>query len=185
MSQLSSSLKDKKKKKKKTKQSKIVCTRELDLSELIGISIDKVPNYLLDSNKAFEKTITPLLPTMTTSDLQEFRYVAILMHKIILLDIIHSLWITYRKSGMGDLPSMLQANHSNTNVWPTEVQSLIKQKQIQNINEDEACLMFVNNCLQKLNDKNQEYRKELHFRTSRLRNYTPRIQQTMEKYIEQ
>ena len=52
-------------------------------------------------------------------------------------------------------------------------------------NEDEACLTLVNKCLQKLDDRHQEYRKELESRTSPLGYYTPILGQGMEKYVQQ
>ena len=186
MSQLSSSLKDKKKKKKKKKKPlKAARPPEVDLSTLIGIDVEKVPKYLFKANKSFETTMSPLVPTMTKNELHELRSIAILIHRIILLDMIHALWITYRKSGMGHLQSTSQANHLDKKVWPTEVESLIRQKEMKHINANEACLTLVNNCLQKLDDKDREYRAELQSRTSILRHYTPIIEQTMEKYVQQ
>ena len=186
MSQLSGSLKDKKKKKKKKKkQSKAACPPDLDLSTLIGIDIEKVPKYLFKSDESLEQTIGPLLSTITKTDLHELRYIAILMHRIILLEMIHGLWITYRNSGMGQLPSTSQGNHQNKKIWPTEIRSFIRQKEMKDSNEDEACLTLVNKCLQKLDDKGQEYRKELQSRTSTLRYYTPILGQAMEKYVQQ
>jgi hypothetical protein len=103
--------------------------------------------------------------------------------------IVHSLWIVYQKSGMGNLPSTTlppPTNQIDRNIWPREVQSLMKQQsQVQYTNADDACLTFVNHCLQKLDDQSEQYRHELNVKTSRLCGYTRSMEYTIEKFIKQ
>jgi len=159
---------------------------ELTFPKLNGMDFDAIPDYLCKTNPSFEKKIHCILPS--TTNLEELRDIATLMHRIISIEIIHSLWIIYRKSGIGDLPSTLPRQQSNRKVWPKEVRSLVKQQQstrIENTNEDDIYLTFVNYCLQELNNKSQHYRQELNVKISRLSGYDRSLEHTIEKFVQQ
>ncbi|CAF1389602.1 unnamed protein product [Adineta steineri] len=98
-------------------------------------------------------------------NLEDLRAIAILMHKIFSIEIIHSLWIVYRKSGMGELQSKFQTNQIGAKVWPKDVRSRIKTSQIQYIDDDDddACLTL----------------------TSRLPGYNRSIEHIIEKFVQQ
>jgi hypothetical protein len=167
-------------------QTTVVFSTELTLSKMDGMDFDFIPDYLCKTNPSFEKKIHCILPS--TLNLEELRDIAILIHKIMSIEIVHSLWIVYQKSVMGNLLSTalpLRTNQIDRNICPLEVQSLMKQSQMQYINEDDACLTFVNHCLKKLDDQSEQYRRKLNVKTSHLCDYTHSMECTIEKFIKQ
>jgi hypothetical protein len=157
-----------------------------------GIDFETIPDYLSRQNQAFENKIHSIRPP--TIQLEELREIAILIYKIMFLEIVKSLWIVYRTSGMGgggggsgNLPSIiLQINQLNMEIWPPEVQSYMKLfKFNQNINEDNPCLSFVNHCLYQLDDQSKEYHHQLNVKTSRLVDYTRSLEYVIEKFVQQ
>lgn len=165
----------------------VLPSTELTLSKVIGIDFDSVPDYLSQTNPCLEKKISCILPSTIT--LEQARDIAILMHKIICIEIVQSLWITYQKSGTGNLSSKQSDHQYPTKFWPYAVRSHVTQSYMQNpndISEDhEACLTLVNHCLQQLTRKNDQYRHELNVQTSRLTDYTRSLEFIMEKFVEQ
>jgi hypothetical protein len=152
------------------------------------MNFEIIPDYLSSENQTFENKIHSIRPL--TINMEELREAAILMHKIMTIDIIQSLWIVYRKSGIGDLPCTLPINYQyDTKIWPKEVQSLMKLQQSQipkYINEhDNPCLTFVNYCLHDLEDKNAQYQRELNMKTSRLIDYTCSLKYIIEEFVQQ
>jgi hypothetical protein len=111
-------------------------------------------------NEAFEKMI---YQTSSVKHLmKELRQIAILMYTIMSIQMSHSLWTIYLKSGMGTQKS--DQSHA-IKVWPIEVKSLV-MKQV--TNEDEDCLTYVNNCLHHLDDKMKQYQTELNTKKSHI-----------------
>ena len=154
---------------------------------MIGINFDFIPDYLSKTNKSFEKKIYCILPS--TINLEELRDIATLMHKIMSIEIVHSLWIIYQKSGEGNLPSttLPTTNQIDRKIWPIQVQSLMKKQSpiLPSINDHNACLTFINHCLHELNMKSNQYRHELKVKASRLHGYTHSLECTIEKFIKQ
>ncbi|CAF4165869.1 unnamed protein product [Rotaria sordida] len=89
---------------------------EIILSETIGSEWQSIPDYLCSKNPSFEKKLRTILPS--TTNLDELRDIAILMHKIMSIDIVQSLWIVYRKYGMEEIQSKRPINVSDTEFWP-------------------------------------------------------------------
>ena len=150
------------------------------------MDFDLVPDYLTKKNPAFGKKMSSLLPS--TISLEELRDIAFLMHTIMSIEIVQSLWLVYQKSGMGQLQStpLLPTSQMDRKIWPLKVQSLMKQQShLQDINEEIGCLTIVNDCLQKLDDQSGQYRRELSAKTSRLRGYSRSLECTIEKFIKQ
>ena len=154
------------------------------LSKAMEINFDIIPDYLSKRNQAFEKKIHSIL--LSTINVDDLRKVAMLMCKIICLDLVHSLWIVYRKSGTGDLPSSLAIHQVNTKIWPIEVQSYMKLTKFQcHTGEDNPSLTFVNHYLQQFNDQSKQYRIQLNTKTSRLMGYTRSLEHIIEKFVQQ
>ncbi|CAF4257173.1 unnamed protein product, partial [Rotaria sordida] len=130
-----------------------------------------------------EKKLRTILPS--TMNLDELRDIAILMHKIMSIDIVQSLWIVYRKYGVEKIQSKRPINESDTKIWPKEVSSLMGQLKNDNIIDESSCLVFVNQCLQELYNKKENYRRELNVKTSRLSGYNRSIEYTIEKFVQQ
>ncbi|CAF4608327.1 unnamed protein product, partial [Rotaria socialis] len=86
----------------------------------------KLPWYLSNKNESYEKLINELYFTITTTINntitssasvryeQELRQMAILIYRIKSEQIFQSLWITYLKSGTGQL----HINQRGPSVWP-------------------------------------------------------------------
>lgn len=151
---------------------------------MLTMDFDSIPDYLCHSNPGLENKIKCILPT--TIKLEELRDIAILMHKMMSIGIIQSLWIMYQKSGTGNLPVTLSigTNQINRKIWPKQVLALVKRSHTIYADEDNACLMFVNYCLNDLNEKSNQYRHELNIKTSRLHNYTRSLEHNIEKFVE-
>jgi len=161
-----------------------VSPTKLALTKAMNINFHIVPDYLSKANPSFEKKIHSILPS--TIMIEDLRKVAILIYKIISLELVHSLWIVYQKSGMGNLPSRLTINQINTKIWPIEVQSNMKLCKFQlEKNDPDPYLTFVNDCLHQFNDESEQYRKQLNMKTSRLLGYTRSLACVIEKFVQQ
>ena len=182
-----SSTRSKKRSKRRThRRQTIVSPLKLTLSNAMNIDFNTVPDYLSKSNQTLEKKIHSILPS--TINVEELRKIALLMYKVISLDLVHSLWIVYRKSGMGELQSttlIINQIHIKK-IWPREVQSFMRLSKFQaHQNEDDPCLTFVNHCLRQFNDQSEQYRKQLNMKTSRLVGYTRSLEYNIEKFVQQ
>ena len=156
----------------------------LSLSKMIDMDLDIIPNYLSNMNPSFQTKMHCILPS--TIDLEDLRNVAILVHKIVSIEIIQSLWIVYKKSGTGNLSFTLSLpKQVDRNVWPKEVQSLVKKSPVSSTNQYDLCLTMVNYCLNELSSKSNQYRHELNVLTSRLRNYSRSLEYTIEKFVQE
>lgn len=169
-------------------------TTSFNLSKLIGIDLDSIPHYLLKTNPDFQSKISSsILPSTTMMDLEDLRNVAILMHQILSIELIESLWIVYKKMGVGQLVCAIPLSISDTinrKIWPKEVQSYVKQSSMSTTtstadNEYDACLMVVNSCLDELTNKSYHYRKKLNDLTSRLHQYSRSLECIIEKFVQQ
>ena len=154
------------------------------LLKAMEIDFNTIPDYLSKTNQAFEKKIHSILPS--TINVEDLRKVAMLMYKIICLDLVHSLWIVYRKSGTGDLSSTLAIHQVDKKIWPIEVQTSMKLSKVQrHTDEDNPCLTFVNHYLHQFNDQSKQYRTQLNAKTSRLVGYTRSLEHIIEKFVQQ
>ena len=145
-------------------------------STTVKDDIETIPNYLSKKNKSFEGVIyrVSLSSSLLKNKMKELRRMAILMYKIMLIQIYHTLWSTYWKSGTG-IPKAKEL--PGIKVWPTEVKSLVMN---QIANEDEACLACVNHYLRHLDDRMEHYRDEL----NRINGQLCVDTQTIETFVE-
>ncbi|UJR06554.1 hypothetical protein I4U23_010838 [Adineta vaga] len=89
-------------------------------------------------------------------------------------------------SGLGGFSTTLTINETQKNIWSREVLSLLEIYQSSNDSlkhEDNACLNFVNGCLNQLYTTIEEYRHGLRIKTSSLSDYTPCTEYIIEKFI--
>ncbi|CAF2064739.1 unnamed protein product, partial [Rotaria magnacalcarata] len=137
------------------------------------------------SNESFKETIHAIRPKISQNHLEELRHVAILMYKMLLLEKLQTLWITYRKSGMGEMQQTRSTMDVGLKIWPFEIRSRIKHVKNANITDDEKCQLFVDHCQKKLNDQNEIYRNQLRYRTSHVMDYTSAMELTIENFVKQ
>ncbi|CAF1164057.1 unnamed protein product [Rotaria sordida] len=129
--------------------------------------------------------IHSIRPTITSNHLEELRSIAILMYKIFLLEKLYSLWTIYRKLGKGELELLQRTKPLTMNIWPFEVHLRLKHIQQTNIYDGDTYRMFVDHCLKKLNEKIEECRSQLRYRTSHMIDDTLNIKETIEKFVQQ
>ena len=147
------------------------------------MDFDTVPDYLGQTNPLFATHMQTILPP--ANSLETFREVAILMHKMMTINIVHALWLVYRTSGIGALPSPLSSYRGDRNVWPTEVQSLADQRIDPSVDKNDAYLRFVEECLNDLSEQNQQCQRDLRTKTQDLRGYTRTIEHALETFVRQ
>ncbi|CAF1411329.1 unnamed protein product [Rotaria sordida] len=125
--------------------------------EDIADEIKQIPDYLSKRNESFIQMINQVISitanlATTNKTKKELRQIAILIYKIMVIQISNSLWTTYLKSGMGQLiiQSKEQVNClTNLHIWPKEIKSIIIQKSIKmnTTNENEIYMNFIGNKL--------------------------------------
>jgi len=170
-----------------SKQHSIVYSKDFSFSKSMGIDLETIPDYLLEQNQAFENKMSSIRPS--TIPLENLKEIAILMYRMMLLELVKSLWITYRKSGTGDLSSMkFSINVLNNKVWPSEVKSFMKLSKFNrtmNNDEENSCLNFVNDCLNQLDNQNEQYRQQMTMKTGQLIGYTYIVEHNIKSFIEE
>ena len=147
------------------------------------MNFDSVPHYLCRGNRLLSRHVQLIIPP--NSSLEALREVALIMHKTMTMTIVRALWIVYRKSGMGELPLPVSAYRGDCRVWPPEVRSLTKQLVEPSIDDDDACLRFVEHCLNDLREQHERCQCELPIRTQAVPGYTRIIEYALEKFVKQ
>ncbi|CAF1489852.1 unnamed protein product [Adineta steineri] len=155
-----------------------------------GQRLDKTSRYLSNKNERLQKLINEILSTVMTTTTassipvykeEDLRQITSLIHKIRSEEILHSLWMTYWKSGMGQLIE----NQTGPTIWPMIVKTIAKQAINADAAENDACTTLVHDRLREYNDKIQKYQTELGVLKSRLPNDGETVYQTIETLIEQ
>ncbi len=166
---------------------------EESLIKDIKVEIEKTPSYLTKRSKSFQamthQVQSTINTTLTKNTSEELRKIAILIYKIMVIQTYQLLWAAYLKSGMGQLimPSKTKLSYSITlPIWPKEIKTMVlSSKTINKTNENEICLKFVNNQLDKLEYQLKQYQMELNSKANYFQGYTLPIQKMIETYIEQ
>jgi len=154
---------------------------------------DLNPNYLSATNKSWIQLIEKQqwLNNNPNNNEEDLRHIAILMYKIAVNNLQIELWSTYMKSGTGRLKKP-EDNESITHdpyIWPVKVKSFILSKRSTiNMNSDDenkACQDFVYEYIRNLNEKEDQYRKQLLEKKKSFVGYTDVIEKGLQTYIEQ
>ncbi|CAF5024179.1 unnamed protein product, partial [Rotaria socialis] len=127
--------------------------------------IDKIPHYLSNDNKLLEDKMRAIQPTINEKHSEELRQIAILI------------------VGMGTLELPSHIKQLDIKIWPFAVHTRIRHVENTHAYDDETCQMFIDLCLQKLNEKNDEYRHQLRFQTCHVTDYSLAMEFTIEKFI--
>ncbi|CAF3845136.1 unnamed protein product [Rotaria sp. Silwood1] len=132
-------------------------------------ALNKIPIYLAKQNASFQQLLNQAISTIRIEALNshrdELRDIAILLYKIMLLQIYHRLWTTHLKSGMGQLINDSEKQF----IYPTNLQ--IWSKEIKYISE--------------LDHQLKQNQMEWNRKANNFNGYTFIVEKLMEKYIEQ
>jgi len=166
---------------------------EESLIKDIKVEIDKTPSYLTKRSESFQamtnQVRSTISTTITANTKEDLRKIAILIYKIMVIQSYQLLWAAYFKSGMGQLimPSKTKLSYSITlPIWPKEIKTMVlSSKNMNKTNENESCLKFVNNQLDKLEYQLKQYQMELNSKANYFQGYTLGVQRIIETYIEQ
>lgn len=162
----------------------------LTLLELIGIDVDQVPPYLCQIDGCFDKLMHFMQPNISKQDLEEFRYVATVMHKILLVEKLTNLCKWYRKSSFVPLDIAKRFQQLQPNIRSNYICAHVRHIHEPfiriNVGESEnRCQAFIDKCLEKLSEKSKEYYDQLQSHTFRLTDHAYDVKQTIQKFIKQ
>ncbi|CAF2037669.1 unnamed protein product [Rotaria magnacalcarata] len=151
----------------------------------------KIPNYLSNKNECFQKLIkevsSTIMATTTTASStssqneQDLRQMAILIHRIKSEQIFQSLWMTYLKSGTGQL----KIDQIGPPIWPLQVRTIVKQANKAADNQNDACMQLVQERLDEFKTKVQQYEIQINNLKHRLQGNKEAIFRTIETFIQQ
>jgi hypothetical protein len=159
--------------------------------------IKKIPDFLTKRNQSFQQMLHQALSTITIASsnkndnknhMETLRHIAILIYKIILIQMYQILWKTYLKSGMGQLIIQSQDRSmysTRLELWPKQIKTMIQSTTMNKTIENEVCVAFVNNNLHELDKQLKQYEVELKIQITNFNGYTFTIQQTIGTYIKQ
>ncbi|CAF1538569.1 unnamed protein product [Rotaria sp. Silwood1] len=143
---------------------------------------ENIPYYLSKESESFQK----MTGNLSSNELVEkLRQMAILIHQLFMIDLEKSLWSTYLKSGTGQLPvNQMDNDHlSHPHLWPIEVQKLMRQQSLDST-DSAACLTYVTQHLDELNDKMKQYQTKYNMMKNQYFNYLPTIQTFVHQQLE-
>lgn len=150
-----------------------------------GMDFEVIPHYLADTDPTLEEILRtlpePCLPLMN-----ELRPIALLMHKIQCIELVRTLWLIYRQSGTGNLPTPFPSGPSDAKIWPEEVCSVaLSQTESWNLHlyEDDPCLSFVDQQLGEFLLHLAKYEQALQVKQQSLIGYTPTIDGALRKMV--
>ena len=158
----------------------------------IFIDVNKLPEYVTKRNESFRQIRHQALSTMaivaTNENMESLRKIAIIIYKIMLIQMYHALWTIYSKSGHGQLihQTAEQGIYAvNLPIWPKEIKQMTKLAKIKGTDQGEVCTQVVQNTLNELNHQLKQYKAELDMKANTITNYSLIIQKMLEAYIEQ
>lgn len=111
--------------------------KDVTLMKEMKLEIEKIPDYLTKRNKSFQQMLYQAVSTITTTTtttwnknnnthIESLRHIAILIYKIMFIQVYHALWAAYLKSGMGQLiiPSQAKQFYSTAvSIWPKQIKT--------------------------------------------------------------
>ncbi|UJR12991.1 hypothetical protein I4U23_000017 [Adineta vaga] len=156
---------------------------------------DDVPAYLSLTNISFLHVIQQIQNTENSIDMKDLQIIALLMHRITANRIQKQINSVYLRSGTGKLDdSSFDLIEIDRRVWPKEVKSDMLAKIAQSnittatkINSDSEQLDFenlVNERLQQINEKIEQYTQQLIDKKNHLIGFTSSIEKTIIQYVQ-
>ena len=177
-----------------------VITKKMKMTDNKDTQHDRIPAYLLPTNKSFNFIMSNVMHTATSMTLDDLRQVAILIHQIAELRIDKQIKTTYLQSGTGTLTdSEPELTKLDRRVWPTQVKSkMLEQYKKDNMNrtttstvkmteEDEHrhCEEFVQQSIREMNEKMVQYQQQLDEKKSQLVDMTSTMEEAIKAYVDQ
>ena len=177
-----------------------VITKKMKMTDNKDTQHDRIPVYLLPTNKSFNFIMSNVMHTATSMTLDDLRQVAILIHQIAELCIDKQIKTTYLQSGTGILTdSEPELTKLGRRVWPTQMKSkMLEQYKKDNMNrtttptvkmteEDEPrhCEEFVQQCTREMNEKMVQYQQQLDEKESQLVDMTSTMEEAIKAYVDQ
>ncbi|CAF4160822.1 unnamed protein product, partial [Adineta steineri] len=156
---------------------------------------DQIPAYLLTTNKSFDHMIQKVMNTASSIDMNDLRQLALLIHHIAALNIQKQVTIVYLRSGIGKLresePSLTEVDRR---VWPMQVTSALAEKrkqgkiattvQISTEDEHRDHENLVNERLQQINERIEQYQRQFNEKKNQLIGLTSTIEEAIVKYVQ-
>ena len=161
---------------------------------------DRIPPYLLATNKSFNFIMSNVMHTATSTTLDDLRQVAILIHQIAELRIDKQIKTTYLQSGTGTLrESEPELTNLDRRVWPTQVKSKMLEQlkkdstkrtaipavKMTDEEEHRHCEEFVQQSIREINEKMVQYQRKLDQKKSHLVDMTSTMEEAIKAYVDQ
>jgi hypothetical protein len=174
-----------------------------------GRGADYMPKYLSNSSQTFEDIVNPIFQkTANPFNIEDLRQIALLEHKLKLIDLNTLLWTTYLRSGTGKLnedeqphlqaaaTAIAAAGITTTSVryspaiWPQELKTTMladrTAKFKSNEIDHEKYLNYVMKMLRTLREQNTVYQMQLKERKQRLNtSFTLELEEAIKSFIEE
>ncbi|CAF3049447.1 unnamed protein product [Rotaria sp. Silwood2] len=177
-----------------TKEATKIKNSSISMDETIQKRLEKVPIYLRNEYNTFQSIIDQALHLIPVSiskdDIQDdLIQISILIYKINLLSIYHSLWTTYWKSGVGQLIEQTseQSNYvvysMNIPIWPKEIKRIITAMNEKNANIHTSPMELVCYHRQQLEKQLRETQIEWNEKVNHLSGYNLKVEHLLENYI--
>lgn len=154
-----------------------------------SMDFDVIPDYLAEHNP-YLQTKLQSLSVAWLSHIDELREIAILMHKIKSIEMVRSLWMIYRRSGTGNLPTPFPIDPFDSKIWPEEVRSLAlshiqtrNQQRNDDHEDDNLYLSFVDQQLTELFTHITTSEQQLRLKQESLNGFNATIEAFLMKII--
>ncbi|UJR29607.1 hypothetical protein I4U23_017155 [Adineta vaga] len=166
------------------------------LKVVIEQPVDDAPQYLSLKSKFFERFIVPIIEQSGINlPMETLRSIAILKHKLALVDLNQTLWTIYLQSGMGHLKVNQKQVESQTHLplWPKEVKMrMVEEERLSTTSADmetvdlRACLSYVHKKLEQLQIQQTHYQGQLeHLKQTIHPHFTSEMEKTIDQFVEQ
>jgi hypothetical protein len=163
--------------------------RTLDDSENVK---EQIPEYLQETNESFnEIMLGKVINSTTTITVEDLRQLAILKHKIVVINMDKELWTVYLKSGTGQWEtSESRKTNVDRRIWPECVKTIMLSELGGTTNGDEAyqqnlCEEIVSERLQDIKETIVQYQIELDGNKDCLPGFADEMEKVIDAFIGQ
>lgn len=149
-----------------------------------GMDFDVIPDYLADTNPYLETQLRALSDSWLVH-IKALRDIAIVMHQIQSIELVRSLWMIYRQSGTGNLPTPFPIDPLDSKIWPEEVRSLaLAHRPTTNPQlDDDLYLSYVDQQLLALFTQMTDLQQRLRLQQDALASFNATIEEFLAKLI--